>query len=59
MCKTYYGSAGKRTSNSKARSLVKTGLSVWDVACYDMHLAGVSYTRRNVIKDCLLRIGAL
>lgn len=59
MCKAYYGSVGKRTSNSKARFLVQTGLSVCDVACYDMCLAGVSYTRRNIIKDCLLRIGAL
>lgn len=59
MCKAYYGSVGKRTNNGKARFLVRTGLSVWDIACYDMKLAGVSYTRRNIIKDCLLRIGAL
>ena len=59
MCKAYYGSVSKRTSDSKARFLVRTGLSVWDVACYDMKLAGVSYARRNTIKDCLLRIGAL
>ena len=59
MCKAYYGSVGKRTSNGKARFLVRTGLSVCDVACHDMQLAGVSYTRRNTIKDCLLRIGAL
>lgn len=59
MWKVYYGSVGKRTNNGEARLLVRTGLSVWDVACYDMRLAGVSYTRRNIIKDCLLRIGAL
>ena len=56
----YYGRTARnsRSEESVNRRLVAAGLTVVDVACYSLRNAGASYTRRNIIADCLRRICA-
>ena len=56
----YYGrnARNSRSESSVNRRLVAAGLDVCSVACYSLRQHGASYTRRNIIADCLRRICA-
>lgn len=53
-CPYYYG---KRARNYNTRLLKQVGISYSFDVLRDMKEAGISYTRRNIIKDAFERLG--